>query len=62
MENLEFYKKYMVRDLMNDGKLITIELTPTTSFDDAVIVVDYYFCETYYLHMDELVQIFEFID
>lgn len=62
MENLEFNRKYTVRDLMNNGELITIELAPTTSFDDAVLVMDYFFQEMYYLHIDELVQIFEFID
>lgn len=62
MKNLEFNRKYLVKDKMNNGKVITIELTATKSFDDAVIVVDYYFCETYYLHIDELFQLFEFID
>ena len=62
MENLEFNKKYTVRDLMNNGELITIELAPSKSFDDAVLVMDYFFQEMYYLHIDELVQIFEFID
>ena len=62
MENLEFNKKYTVRDLMNNGELITIELKPTKSFDDAVIVVDYFFHETYYMHFDELFDIFEFIN
>ena len=62
MENLEFNKKYLVKDKMNNEKLITIKLKPTKSFDDAVIVVDYFFNETYYLHLDELFQIFEFIN
>lgn len=62
MENLEFNKKYTVRDKMNNGKLITIALAPTKSFDDAVIVVDYYFNETYYMHIDELFEIFEFLN
>lgn len=62
MENLEFNKKYTVRDLMNHGKLITIALAPTKSFTDAVIVFDYYFNESYYLHIDELFEIFEFLN
>lgn len=62
MENLEFNKKYTVKDKMNNGQLITIELTPTKSFNDAVIVFDYYFNESYYLHIDELFEIFEFLN
>ena len=62
MENLEFNKKYTVRDLMNNGKIITIELKPTKSFDDAVLVLDYFFNESYYLHIDELFDIFEFLN
>lgn len=62
MENLEFNKKYTVRDKMNHGQLITIALTPSKSFNDAVLVVDYYFNETYYMHIDELFDIFEFLN
>ena len=62
MENLEFNKKYKVKDLMNHGKIITIALAPTKTFNDAVIVVDYYYNESYYLHIDELFDIFEFLN
>lgn len=62
MKNLEFDRKYTVMDKMNNGEIITIELKPTTSFPDAVIVVDYFFCESYYMHISELFDIFELLN
>lgn len=63
MENLEFNKRYLVKDLMFDHNvLFYITLEPSKVFTDAVIVNDEYFDECYYLDVDELFETFEFIN
>ena len=63
MENLEFNKRYLVKDkMLNHELLFYITLEPSKVFTDAVIVNDEYFNECYYLDVDELFSTFEFLN
>ena len=63
MENLEFNKKYLVKDkMLNHGMLFYITLEPSKVFKDHLVVYDEYFDEHYYLSMEDLFETFEFLN
>ena len=63
MENLEFNKRYLVKDLMFDHNvLFYITLEPSKVFKDHLVVYDEYFDEHYYMSMTDLFETFEILN
>ena len=63
MENLEFNKKYTVRDkMLNHGVLFHITLEASKVFKDFFVVYDEYFDEHYYMSKEDLFETFEILN
>ena len=62
MENLEFNKKYIVRDDAPLSQIYTIWFEPSAMFNDMLIVHDGLYDETYYMTPDEIKETFVFFN
>lgn len=61
MFELEFNKRYLVKDSSHIGLLYYIRLQESIAFNDLVIVHDELYNESYYMTLDEVKEEFTFI-
>lgn len=61
MFELEFNKRYAVKDSSHIGLIYHIVLEPSKEYNDLVIVFDELYNERYYMTLEEVVEEFTFI-
>lgn len=62
MENLEFNKKYIVRDNAPLSEIYTVWFEESKVYDDMVIIHDSLYDEVYYMTADEIKETFVFFN
>ena len=62
MENLEFNKKYTVRDNAPLSEIYTVWFEESKIYDDMIIIHDSLYDEVYYMTPDEIKETFVFFN